>query len=117
MNGGDARVTRRSRDDGIDGVLFDCNAVLGGEYIVQAKRYKKVVPANDVRALAGVLHDKRANHAVFVTPSWFSDDGRRFAADNRVRLIEGPELKQLLHQHLELQVIIPLPRQRVRKNP
>jgi restriction system protein len=116
MNGGDARVTRRSRDDGIDGVLFDCNAVLGGEYIVQAKRYKRVVPANDVRALAGVLHDKRANHAVFVTPSWFSDDGRRFAADNRVRLIERPELKQLLHQHLKLQVIIPLPRQRVRKN-
>lgn len=112
MNGGDARVTRRSRDDGIDGVLFDCNAVIGGEYIVQAKRYKKVVPANDVRALAGVLHDKRANHAVFVTPSWFSDDGRRFAADNRVRLIEGPELKQLLHQYLKLQVIITLARQR-----
>ncbi len=36
MNGGDARVARRSRDDGIDGVLFDCNAVLGGEYIAQA---------------------------------------------------------------------------------
>lgn len=107
-----ARVTRRSRDEGIDGVLFDCNAVLGGEYIVQAKRYREVVPANDVRALAGVLHDKRANHAVFVTPSWFSDDGRRFAADNRVRLIEGPELKHLLHDHLNLEVIIPSSRSR-----
>lgn len=96
MNGGDARVTRRSRDDGIDGVLFDCDTVTGGEYIVQAKRYRNVVPANDVRALAGVLHDKRANHAIFVATSWFSDDGRRFADNNRVRLIEGPELKFLL---------------------
>ena len=65
---------------------------MGGEFIVQAKRYRNVVPANDVRALAGVMHDKRANHAIFVTTAWFSDDGRRFALDNRVRLIEGPEL-------------------------
>jgi len=55
MANGQARVTRRSRDDGIDGVIFDCDAALGGEYIVQAKRYRNVVPANDVRALAGVM--------------------------------------------------------------
>jgi hypothetical protein len=55
MSGQDARVTRRSRDDGIDGVVFDCSATLGGEFIVQAKRYRNVVPANDVRALAGVI--------------------------------------------------------------
>jgi restriction system protein len=107
MIGGDARVTRRARDDGIDGVLFDCDAVMGGEVVVQAKRYRNVVPANDVRALAGVMHDKRANHAIFVTSSWFSDDGRRFALDNRVRLIEGPELKHLLKKHLEVDVLIP----------
>lgn len=112
MTGAETRVTRRSRDDGIDGVLFDCNVVLGGEFVVQVKRYRKVVPANDIRALAGVMHDKRANHAIFVTPSWFSDDGRRFASDNRVRLIEGPELKQLLRQHLGLKVVIPLRRRR-----
>lgn len=110
----DVRVTRRSRDEGIDGVIFDCDAALGGEYIVQAKRYKNVVPANDVRALAGVLHDKRANHAIFVTTSWFSDDGRQFALANRVRLIEGPELKHLLRKHLELDVLIPTSRQRRR---
>jgi restriction system protein len=63
MSGQDARVTRPSRDDGIDGVVFDCSATLGGEFIVQAKRYRNVVPANDIRALAGVMHDKRANHA------------------------------------------------------
>lgn len=108
MTGGEARVTRRSRDDGIDGVLFDFNVAMGGEFVVQVKRYRRVVPANDVRALAGVMRDKRANHAIFVTPSWFSDDGRRFAAGNRIRLIEGPELKQLLHQHLDLEVLIPL---------
>jgi restriction system protein len=31
ISGQDARVTRRSRDDGIDGVVFDCSATLGGE--------------------------------------------------------------------------------------
>jgi restriction system protein len=112
MSGQDARVTRRSRDDGIDGVVFDCSATLGGEFIVQAKRYRNVVPANDVRALAGVMHDKRANHALFVTSSWFSDDGRRFARDNRVRLIEGPELRHLLREHLDLDVLIPSSRRR-----
>jgi restriction system protein len=86
MQGSETRVTRGSRDDGIDGVIFDCDAALGGEYIVQAKRYKNVVPASDVRALAGTMHDKRANHALFVTTAWFSPDGRRFATDNRVRL-------------------------------
>jgi restriction endonuclease Mrr len=57
---------------------------------VQANCYSNVVPANNIRALDGVLHDKRGNHAIFVTSSWFSDDGCRFALDNRVRLIEGP---------------------------
>jgi restriction system protein len=107
MQDGDVKVTRGSRDDGIDGVVFDCNAALGGEYIVQAKRYKNVVPAIDVRALAGTMHDKRANHALFVTTAWFSPDGRRFAKENRVRLIEGPELRSLLLKHLELDVLIP----------
>lgn len=115
MSGGDAHVTRRSRDDGVDGVLFDCDAVMGGEFIVQAKCYRNVVPTNDVRALAGVLHDKRADHAIFVTPSWFSADGRRFADNNRVRLIEGPELKQLLHDHLNLDVVIPGRKRRSQK--
>jgi restriction system protein len=112
ISGKDARVTRRSRDDGIDGVLLDYDVLTGGEFIVQAKRYRNVVPANDVRALAGVLYDKRANHAILVTSSWFSDDGRRFALDNRVRLIEGPELKHLLRQHLGIDVLIPSSRRR-----
>jgi restriction system protein len=107
MSDSDTRVTRGSRDDGIDGVIFDCDASLGGEYIVQAKRYKNVVPASDVRALAGTMHDKRANHALFVTTAWFSPDGRRFAKNNRVRLIEGPELRKLLLDHLQLDVLIP----------
>jgi restriction system protein len=116
MTGVDTRVTRRSRDDGIDGVILDGDAVHGGEFIVQAKRYRKVVPANDVRALAGVMHDKRASHSIFVTTAWFSDDGRRFAINNRVRLIEGPELKHLLRFHLGLDVLVSSTR-RPRRSP
>ena len=114
MYGNESRVTRGSRDDGVDGVLFDCDAQIGGTYIVQAKRYSKVVPANDVRALAGVMHDKRANLALFVTSAWFGPDARRFADDNRVRLIEGPELRHLLKEHMDLDVLIPPQRGRRR---
>ena len=116
MSGKDTRVTRRSRDDGIDGVVFDCDAALGGEYVVQAKRYKGVVPALDVRALAGTMHDKRANHALFVTTSWFSPDGRRFGEENRVRLIEGTELRHLLLEYLGLDVLVPEQRPRQRRD-
>jgi len=67
-----------------------------GEFIVQAERYRSVVPVNDVRALAGVMHDKRANHAIFVTSSWFSDDGRRFVLDNRPRPCESRAFMRIL---------------------
>jgi restriction system protein len=116
MYGKESRITRGSRDDGIDGVIFDCDAQIGGTYLVQAKRYTKVVPANDVRALAGVMHDKRANLALFVTSAWFGPDAHRFAGDNRVRLIEGTELAHLLKEHLDLEVLVPPYRGRPRKN-
>lgn len=116
MYGKETRVTRGSRDEGIDGVVFDCDAQFGGLHIVQAKRYSKVVPATDVQALAGAMHHKRANSALFVTSAWFGPDARRFADDNRVRLIEGPELRHLLKKHMDLDVLIPPYRGRRRRS-
>jgi restriction system protein len=95
MQDGDVKVTRGSRDD-------PRRRVHRAGEALQERR-----PAIDVRALAGTMHDKRANHALFVTTAWFSPDGRRFAKENRVRLIEGPELRSLLLKHLELDVLIP----------
>lgn len=106
-----AWVTQPSRDEGVDAVAFNPDPVMGGECVIQAKRYKNVVPANDVRALGGVLDESRATRGILVTTSWFSDVGRRSAdVNNRIRLIEGGELKYLLAQHLKLDALIPLQR-------
>jgi restriction system protein len=52
-----------------------------------------------------------------VTTSWFGSAGRQFAANHRERLklIEGGELKHLLAEHLGLDVRIGLDRQPPRR--
>jgi restriction system protein len=65
------------------------------------------VPVDAVRALAGVMDDKRASRGVLVTPSWYGKATHDFAARHgRIQLIEGGELKHLLAEHLNLDVTI-----------
>ncbi len=71
--------TREARDDGIDAVVINDNAMVGGQCIIQAKRYSRPVPVESVRALAGTMHDTKATKAILVTTSWFTTDGRAFA--------------------------------------
>jgi restriction system protein len=64
-----------------------------------------------VRALAGVIEEKRATRGFLVTTSWFGAASRAFAtANNRLQLIDGGELKHLLAEHLSLDVRIDLPK-------
>ena len=106
-------VTQASRDDGIDAVATQEDPILGGVCVIQAKRYKNVVPADAVRALWGAMDAKGATKGILVTTSWFGSSGRQFAAarNERIRLIEGPELKHLLSQYLSLNIRIGLSRQ------
>lgn len=110
--GMEVEITQSSRDDGIDAVAYvTTDAIRRAEYIIQAKRYKRIVPAESVRALAGVVEEKRATGGFLVTTSWFGAASRAFAtANNRIRLIEGGELKHLLAEHLDLDVRINLPK-------
>ncbi len=110
-------VTQASRDDGIDGVAVHEDPILGGVCVIQAKRYKNVVEADAVRALWGAMEDKRATKGILVTTSWFGSAGRQFAANHqeRLRLIEGAELKHLLAEHLGLDVRIGLDRKPPRR--
>jgi hypothetical protein len=39
--GSEVRITRASRDRGVDAVIFDPDPLHGGKYVVQAKRYNK----------------------------------------------------------------------------
>ncbi|WP_235487243.1 restriction endonuclease, partial [Frankia sp. AvcI1] len=44
-----AKTTQGSRDDGVDVVVTDANPITGGVCVIQAKLYKRVVPAEAVR--------------------------------------------------------------------
>jgi restriction system protein len=100
-------VTQASRDDGVDAVAVNEDPIMGGLCVVQAKRYSGIVPADAVRALAGVMDDKRASRGVLVTTSWFGKATHDFAGRHgRIQLIEGGELKHLLAERLNLDVTI-----------
>lgn len=110
--GMEVKVTQSSRDEGIDAVAYNkTDIVHRAEILIQAKRYSNCVPANDVRALAGSVDEKRATAGILVTTAWVSPETKAFAArNNRLWVIEGGELKHLLAEHLNLDVRIDLPR-------
>jgi restriction system protein len=106
-----AWVTQASRDDGVDAVAINPDPIVGGLCIVQAKRYTGVVSTESVRALGGVMDDKRAAKGVMVTTSWYGKESWEFAARHgRIELIDGPRLKHLLKERVGLDVLISLPR-------
>ncbi|MFE7788703.1 restriction endonuclease [Streptomyces sp. NPDC057460] len=57
-------------------------------------------------SLAGVVEHKRAAKGVLITTSWFGRASHDFARQHgRLQLIEGPELKYLIKEHLGKDVI------------
>ncbi|MBV8539268.1 MAG: restriction endonuclease [Pseudonocardiales bacterium] len=110
-------ITRSSRDEGIDAVAYlKTDVVHRAEYIIQAKRYSKCVPTESVRALAGVVEEKRATAGILVTTSWVGPESKTFVArNNRLTIIEGGELKHLLAEHLHVDVRIEFPRKSPRR--
>jgi restriction system protein len=108
----EVNVTQSSRDEGIDAVAYNkTDIVHRAEILIQAKRYSRCVPANDVRALAGSVEEKRATSGILVTTAWVGPESKAFAArNNRLRIVEGGELKHLLAEYLHLDVRIDLAR-------
>ncbi|HZG96642.1 MAG TPA: restriction endonuclease, partial [Nocardioidaceae bacterium] len=105
--------TERSGDDGVDAVVFNKDPIVGGLTIVQAKRYTRVVGVSHVRELVGAMDEKRAGRGIIVTTSWFASGCWTKARDNgRVELIEGAHLRQLVKEHLDLDVLVAQPSRR-----
>jgi restriction system protein len=103
--------TQASKDDGVDAVATNEDPVFGGLCIIQAKRYRGAVGVEPVRALAGVMEDKRATKGIMVTTSWVTKDGHAFAhRHGRIQIIECEEIKYLCQEHLGLDVLISLPK-------
>lgn len=104
-------VTQSSRDEGVDAVVVNEDPITGGLCVIQAKRYSRIVGLEAVNALAGVMNDKHAAKGILVTTSWVGQSSRDFAARNgRMTIIEGRQIRHLLKEHLDLDVLIGLER-------
>jgi restriction system protein len=101
FSGDDAecRVTQASRDGGVDAIAFDPDPIRGGKFVIQAKRYTKVVPVSAVRDLYGTMINEGAAKGILVTTAYFGPDAREFVKDKPITLIDGPQLVYMLEEH------------------
>lgn len=95
----ETKLTRASKDGGVDAVAFDTRPVLGGKVVIQAKRYKNTVDVSAVRDLYGTMMNEGANKGVLVTTRGFGPDAYQFAKDKPIELINGAALLFLLEEH------------------
>lgn len=103
--GAEAWTTVPSKDGGVDAVATSKNLFFGGVCLIQAKRYIGLVGLESVHALTGVMADHNATTGVLVTTSWFGRTSEQFANRNRITLVNGAELKQLIKEYLKMDVI------------
>jgi len=94
----ESKLTRSSRDGGVDCVAYDSRPVLGGKVVIQAKRYKHTVGVAAVRDLYGTMINEGANKGILVTTSGYGPDAYDFARDKPIELIEGGGLLFLLQE-------------------
>ena len=86
--------TQAIKDEGVDAVAVNNNAVFGGMCVIQAKRYRNAVGVEAVRALAGVMEDKHATKGILITTSWVTKDGHALATRHgRIEIMECEHVK------------------------
>jgi restriction system protein len=97
--GSEVRVTQASRDGGVDAIAFDPDPIRGGKFVIQAKRYNRVVPVSAVRDLYGTMINEGAAKGILVTTSYFGSDSREFVKDKPISLIDGSNLVYMLGEY------------------
>lgn len=98
-NGGEVKVTRASRDGGVDAIVFDPDPIRGGKIVIQAKRYTNTVGVSAVRDLYGTVLNEGATKGILVTTSDYGGDSYEFAKDKPLTLMNGSNLLYLLEKH------------------
>ena len=98
-NGVEVKVTRASRDRGVDAVVFDPDPLRGGKYVLQAKRYTRTVDVSSVRDLYGTVINEGANRGILITTASFGPDSYEFAKDKPISLVDGPNLLLMFQRH------------------
>lgn len=104
----ESKLTRSSRDGGVDCIAYDPRPILGGKVVIQAKRYKHTVGVSAVRDLYGTMMNEGANKGILVTTSGYGPDAFDFAKDKPIELIEGGGLLFLLQEiGIEARIVMP----------
>ncbi|MGD6774319.1 restriction endonuclease [Sutcliffiella horikoshii] len=103
MGYGDGKVTQRTNDEGLDGVIKEDKLGLDNIY-VQAKRYGATnsVGRDVVQSFSGALDGKGARKGVFITTSYFTDNAKQYAERldaKKIILIDGKQLAKLMIDH------------------
>jgi len=96
---GEVKVTRASRDGGVDAVAFDPDPIRGGKIVIQAKRYTNTVGVSAVRDLYGTVLNEGATKGILVTTANYGPDAYEFAKDKPLTLLNGSNLLHLLDKH------------------
>lgn len=98
-SGGEVKVTKASRDGGVDAIAFDPDPIRGGKIVIQAKRYTNTVGVAAVRDLYGTVMNEGATKGILVTTSDYGPDAYAFAKDKPLSLMSGANLLHLLERH------------------
>ncbi|EAH3826824.1 restriction endonuclease, partial [Listeria monocytogenes] len=95
--GGSAKVTSRSNDGGIDGIINQDPLGTSTVYL-QAKRYKEdnKINRSDIQTFYGALASVRADRGVFITTSSYTSGAKEFAINQGIVLIDGIQLTELM---------------------
>ena len=96
------KVTKKSRDGGIDGYgKWKINPILGFNIAFQCKRYKTLVRAKSIRDFRGALTTD-IEKGVFITTGEYTVDAKKEAEQKgkiEIELIDGDKLIDLLCEH------------------
>ena len=99
MGYGRGQITQKSRDEGIDGMVYQDK--LGFDVIyIQAKRYdlEKTVGRPELQKVGGAIPETNVK-GLFVTTGRFSQDAQKYANDRHIILIDGQRLAELMIEH------------------
>jgi restriction system protein len=99
QSGGEVKITRASRDSGVDAVAFDPDPIRGGKIVIQAKRYTNTVGLSAVRDLYGTVLNEGATKGILVTTTDYGPDAYEFAKGKPLTLLNGSNLLHLLDKH------------------
>lgn len=94
------QATRKSKDQGIDGIIKEDKLGLDIIY-VQAKKWDNVVGRPEIHKFVGALAGQGAKKGIFITTSYFSNDALKYIPRNETKivLIDGKKLAQLMIDH------------------